>query len=763
MYYPLLINNNIFILYIYIHIIMNKSSSSLTSHSQKSELPSPNQKYISIEDFKAEPTSKIKINSPRSLLAMCQTGITQDELTFLSFVDFLNKYKDIRKMPTEIQTTRYEFCENQRKERINQIIKCRDAIINKDNLSSTTRNANNNHSSTNNNNINNNNNNNNNSNTLTHCNSTGNIYTKHNITSCYNNISTSLSNDLKQLEHIKEKNKMELLNMLQNQVNTQLLLQANERKLQKQKEKQETQQREMQLRAEEDRRKKERIQKERERRSLEEESKQQQRIKERKRLEEERIRKELADEQVREVETQRKRKEEEKKRKNFQMKLEQLQEEYRLQMKTRQIEMNKREKDRKLLLEHQRNEKRNEHEQLYKHKKALIEKNQKNLELKLQQLKQGYIDKEKKNDLKRKQFEEQRLFNYQLQQEQSLKKSLEIKKIIEKQEENEKMKLEKYHLKQKQISEKKILLQKLNQEEHEEKQRRIEAKNKQLQMKLSLNEENNILKQNQILKKIKIKQDNLQKAMKQREKELMFKSEEKVKRTMIIDENLLHISRKEQFERERTIEQINKRAKRLDDMKYQKLLIIEEKKRVQSEIAKKKEEFTNMFNMFFTKRNIDIHSLHSLKGMFSNNPKFTELCEQLKNSDRTLRTNNSFVGYNSYHNKTSLNNTFLSHKSDNKNKRSKSMIDDGNKEEGDGIGNNKNDNSSNEDIDKLVNDYRLQLNKELMSLIENEQQKEKDREVEYNRAVSAKEKTELDKKHSEERQIASQNITEFSK
>jgi hypothetical protein len=50
-----------------------------------------------------------------------------------------------------------------------------------------------------------------------------------------------------------------------------------------------------------------------------------------------------------------------------------------------------------------------------------------------------------------------------------------------------------------------------------------------------------------------------------------------------------------------------------------------------------------------------------------------------------------------------------------------------------------------------------------MSLIENEQQKEKDREVEYNRAVSAKEKTELDKKHSEERQIASQNITEFSK
>ena len=730
---------------------MNKSSSSLTSRSQKSEVPSfSNQKYISIDDFKADPTSKVKINSPRSLLAMCQTGISQDELTFLSFVDFLTKFKEIRKLPTEIQTTRYEFCESMRKDRINQIIKCREAIINKENnLSLTTRNGMNN----------------NNTNTLTHCNSTGNMYNKYNITSGYNNISTSLSNNLKQLEQIKEKNKIELLNMLQNQVNNQLMLQANERKMQRQKEKYENQQREMQLRAEEDRRKKERIQRERERRSLEEESKQQQREKERKRLEQERMKKEQEDEQMREIETQRKRKEEEKKRKNFQMKLEQLQEEYRAQMETRQIEMTKREKDRQLLLEHQRIEKKNEQEQIYKHKKALIEKNQKNLELKLQQLKQGYIDKEKKNDLKRKQFEEQRLFNYQLQQEQSLKKSLEIKKIMEKQEENEKMKLEKYHLKQKQISEKKILLQKLNQEEQEEKQRRIDAKNKQLQKKLSLNEESNILKQNQILKKIKIKQDNLQKAMKQREKDLMFKSEEKVKRTMIKDENLLHISRKEQFERERTIEQINKRAKRIDEMRYQKLLIIEEKKRVQSEIAKKKEEFSNMFNRFFTKRNIDVQSLHSLKGIFSNNPKFTELCEQLQGknndktfSDRTLRANHSYVGYNSYNNKTSLNNTFLSHKSENKNKRSvSSLVDDANKEESEMLGN------KHDDVDKLVNDYRLQLNKELMSLIESEQQKEKQREIEYNRAVSGKEKSELDKKHSEERQIASKNIMEFNK
>jgi hypothetical protein len=43
------------------------------------------------------------------------------------------------------------------------------------------------------------------------------------------------------------------------------------------------------------------------------------------------------------------------------------------------------------------------------------------------------------------------------------------------------------------------------------------------------------------------------------------------------------------------------------------------------------------------------------------------------------------------------------------------------------------------------------------------QNNEKQREIEYNKAKSGKDKTELDKKFSEERQIASKKIADFSR
>ena len=192
---------------------MNKSNSTSVLNCRSQKHLSPLYiKNVSIEELKEDPTVNVKLNSPRTLLAMCQTGITQEELTFYTFAEFLNKNKEVKLLPVDIQTSRYEFCEGLRKDRINQVAKCRDSIINKELSNSVTRN-----------NLYNNNN---------------NVY-KSNLTTGYNNIlSVSVSNDLKQLEQMKEKNKLELLNMLQLQVNNQLQLQANERKLLKQKEKQ---------------------------------------------------------------------------------------------------------------------------------------------------------------------------------------------------------------------------------------------------------------------------------------------------------------------------------------------------------------------------------------------------------------------------------------------------------------------------------------------------------------------------------------------
>jgi hypothetical protein len=170
-----------------------------------------------------------------------------------------------------------------------------------------------------------------------------------------------------------------------------------------------------------------------------------------------------------------------------------------------------------------------------------------------------------------------------------------------------------------------------------------------------------------------------------------------------------------------------------------------------------------MFNQFFTKKNIDAHSLRSLKGMFNNDPKFNELYEQLKgndnylnNSGRSLKGNNSYIGNSAYNNSNkkshSLNDTFISHGS----YRRKRFNNSSPEEKDISV-------SKDEDVERKVNSYRLQLNKELISLIETEQQNEKQREIEYNKAKSGKDKTELDKKFSEERQIASKKIADFSR
>ena len=96
-----------------------------------------------------------------------------------------------------------------------------------------------------------------------------------NLTFDHNKLfSTSVNNDIKQLEQMKAKNELELLNMLQNEVNKELLLKEAERKIQRQKEKFLQYQKELQQRAEEENRKKEKVEQERLKKQQEEEEQQ---------------------------------------------------------------------------------------------------------------------------------------------------------------------------------------------------------------------------------------------------------------------------------------------------------------------------------------------------------------------------------------------------------------------------------------------------------------------------------------------------------
>ena len=86
-------------------------------------------------------------------------------------------------------------------------------------------------------------------------------------------------------------------------------------------------------------------------------------------------------------------------------------------------------------------------------------------------------------------------------------------------------------------------------------------------------------------------------------------------------------------------------------MLLQKSKIMKEKKRVQSEISKKKNEYSQIFQEIFSKRKLDLNAIQSLKEIFPNNPKFEALLEKIKDlQSDSGRSNNtrerSFINYN---------------------------------------------------------------------------------------------------------------------
>ena len=86
-------------------------------------------KHISILNYIENPFLKKKIKSPRSLKSMDNLGYKMDDIIFMTFPEFLEKYKEIKKLPEEIQNNKYEFYENSRQIKIKNVKIERDNII----------------------------------------------------------------------------------------------------------------------------------------------------------------------------------------------------------------------------------------------------------------------------------------------------------------------------------------------------------------------------------------------------------------------------------------------------------------------------------------------------------------------------------------------------------------------------------------------------------------------------------------------------------
>ena len=87
--------------------------------------------YISIEDIN-EFTKKVRITSPRSIKAMNNLGINNQDLEYLTYQEYLNKNLELIGESNRMKKVIYEHIENIRKGLINQVRTAREKIITED-------------------------------------------------------------------------------------------------------------------------------------------------------------------------------------------------------------------------------------------------------------------------------------------------------------------------------------------------------------------------------------------------------------------------------------------------------------------------------------------------------------------------------------------------------------------------------------------------------------------------------------------------------
>ena len=680
----------------------------------------PNNKpKISINDILNEPNKNIKITSPRSLLSLQIAGLTIEDLIFISFNTFVNNYPETKKFPKQMQEKLYTFYEKHRIEKINEVKKIYDDIKEKE-LKRT-------------------------------CYSEGYNSSKV-MTNRSQSQSSMINNDMKRLNQMKAKNEQEILNMIQNEINKELILKRAEEKIMIQREIQKRHQEEMRIKKEEEQAKKEKIEYEKRLKEIEEEKRIEMLEKERKEKEQERYRKEKEEEERRMKELKIKQEEEERKKRETQEAIEQRREEERILIEKRQKELELKTKERQEYLELQRffKIKENERKNMLKQKK--MAKSRKNLESKLTQIRMEYIRKEEEAKIKKEHYDKIKQERIQKQKEDALKKAEMIKQIQIRNKSLEKEKIEKFNEKQRQIELKRAQLAEELEKEKEEKNKKNKIKKEKCKQSLENNEKRIQQQQEIVLKKIEAKDETLKKVLQERDNLMLQKKEAQLIKNFLKDENLRRINLKESFLKETTLSQLIERDKKIEEIKQQKMQLFIDKKKLQKEIAEKKNEYSTVIQSILQKQSLDQDSIKPLKELFPNNPRFEYLISQLKQERPQF-----FLTSTVKHRNINKSNSFLMKKTISSNSES-------------GIHRNK---SSTElhithkstnasTIEEKVNDYKKLLNKELVNLIEKEHTKEEERQRFFSSITDPKEKKYYTKLYEKQRAEANRQIVELN-
>ena len=255
---------------------------------------------ISILHYKYDPYLSENIESPRSLKAMKELGYIMEDIVYFTFPEYINNNPTFLALPKEKQKDRYQFSELYRQAKIQKIELYREELIEKEKQGENNDEENNEQE---------NNNENNNINGI----EVG---------------SSAINEELRQFERMKRKNEMDLINAVEYELQRQIMLKEGEAKIRRQNIKNDKFKKTVEIKHEIDKKESENREKRREEKRIEEEE----RLKKENLLKYEKEMRRAKLEEQREKERMRenieKHRIEEEKRKEFQDKVQRMNDEY---------------------------------------------------------------------------------------------------------------------------------------------------------------------------------------------------------------------------------------------------------------------------------------------------------------------------------------------------------------------------------------------------------------------------------------------------
>ena len=304
--------------------------------------------------------------------------------------------------------------------------------------------------------------------------------------------------------------------------------------------------------------------------------------------------------------------------------------------------------------------------------------------------------------------------------------------------------------------------------------------------------------------------------MKKKYLENLKKREKNTEHRLLCKERMEAIEKIKEYDRNKLMKNIIKKNEKIELFKYKKLKIYENKRQFQHELQKQKENYTNEFQKIFNKKNIDNIFMKKLKKIFPNNNKIDSLFNSMRQTNFSFN-NNKYLNKSQNNFKTSINfnvklmksksnleNKFFSSRKDKKNLSD--YINYNNYDDFKNYFNNNSinneiyssDNKKNEDnskslnftyekmnktfeskknnekiinqklnieneIQKKINDYKNELNIDLLTLLKKEKKSEEIREQTLAKIKSEKERENLEKEFRIERGQANERIEEKNK